>query len=47
MNPIKYSDLVKSDDSIQKLISELSELKSIYADVADLVKKGAIEISHH
>lgn len=44
MNPIKYSDLVKSDDSIQKLISELTELKSIYADVADLVKKGAIEI---
>lgn len=44
MNPIKYSDLVKSDDSIQKLITELSELKAMYSDVADLIKKGAVEV---
>lgn len=43
-NPIYYKDLVSPDDSIERLIKELNQLKSTYSDILDLVKKGAAEI---
>lgn len=43
-NPIYYKDLVSPDDSIERLIKELTDLKSTYGEVVDLVKKNAIEI---
>lgn len=43
-NPIYYKDLVSPDDSIERLIKELNQLKSTYSDILDLVKKGATEI---
>ena len=44
-NPIKYSDLVKPDDSIEKLISQLERLLTIYQDLTDEVKVNAAQIA--
>ena len=40
-NPIKYSDLVKPDDSIEKLIKQLDELNDSYMNFTENVKKNA------
>lgn len=40
-NPIKYSDLIVPDDSIEKLIAQLEELQSVYKGVADEVRAQA------
>ena len=40
-NPIKYSDLISPDDSIEKLIKQLEQLQSIYNGVAQSVKDNA------
>lgn len=43
-NPIKYSDLVKPDNSIARLIKELEELKLSYSDTLETVKAEAITV---
>ncbi len=40
-NPIKYSDLVQPDDSITKLIDQLSQLSEAYANTLADIKKQA------
>lgn len=40
-NPIKYSDLISPDDSIEKLITQLESLQETYKGVADSVKANA------
>lgn len=40
-NKIKYSDLIGPDDSIERLIKELTELKALYSEVHDIIKRGA------
>ena len=40
-NPIKYSDLITPDDSIEKLIGQLEQLTQVYSGVADSVKAKA------
>ena len=40
-NPIKYSDLVQPDDSIDKLIKQLDELNESYMNFTNNVKKNA------
>ena len=44
-NPIKYSDLIAPDDSIEKLIGQLETLLTAYNGVADAIKKRANELS--
>lgn len=39
--PIKYSDLILQDESIQNLINKLTELDQVYANLADDVKAKA------
>lgn len=41
MNPIKYSDLISPDDSINTLITQLEKLLEVYNGVAGAVKKNA------
>lgn len=43
-NPIKYSDLISPDDSISKLIDQLTQLQSTYTTMADTIKKQAEEL---
>lgn len=43
-NPIKYSDLIAPDNSIQKAVEQLTELNKIYASTLDLTKKEAIQV---
>ena len=40
-NPIKYSDLIAPDDSIEKLIGQLERLQETYTGVANSVKAQA------
>lgn len=40
-NPIKYSDLISPDDSIEKLIQQLQNLDEAYKGMADSVKAQA------
>lgn len=43
-NPLKYSDLIQKDDSIQQAISELEQLRQTYADTISTVSKDAIKV---
>lgn len=45
-NPIKYSDLIKPDNSINDLIDQLEELKGIYESALAKVKKEAEQLSN-
>lgn len=40
-NPIKYSDLISPDDSIEKLITQLEQLSSVYTGMAESIKSQA------
>lgn len=40
-NPIKYSDLIVPDDSIEKLIGQLETLQKTFTEVSESVKKEA------
>lgn len=42
---IKYSDIIQPDDSINRLIGELSSLNKTYATMADAIKKGASDMT--
>ena len=44
-NPIKYSDLISPDDSIEKLIGQLEELNKAYTGMADSVKSQAAGVA--
>ena len=44
-NPIKYSDLIAPDDSIEKLISQLENLNKVYQGVTDEVKANAAQMA--
>lgn len=43
--PIKYSDLVKPDNSIEELIKQLTELKDTYTDALASIKAEAIQLA--
>ena len=43
--PIKYSDLISPDNSIENLIAQLQQLNKVYNDMAEDVKKQASEIA--
>lgn len=43
-NPIKYSDLVKPDDSITKLIAQLDQLGDAYMNTLNNIKSEAITV---
>lgn len=43
-NPIKYSDLVKPDDSITKLIAQLDQLSDAYMNALQNIKSEAITV---
>lgn len=43
-NPIKYSDLVKPDDSITKLIAQLDQLNDAYMNTLQNIKSEAITV---
>lgn len=45
-NPIKYSDLIKPDNSINDLIDQLEELKGVYESALAKVKKEAEQLSN-
>lgn len=44
--PIKYSDLIRPDDSIEKAIQQLEELQKQYAAMAAEIKKQSAEIAN-
>lgn len=44
-NEIKYSDLIRPDDSIEKLISQLERLHKSFGAMVNSVKEGAREVS--
>ena len=44
-NPIKYSDLITPDDSIEKLIAQLEKVTEAYNGLAASVKSQAASIS--
>ena len=43
-NPISYSDLIKPDDSIEKLLKQLGELVITYQHLHDVVVKDAADM---
>lgn len=43
-NPLKYSDLIKPDDSIEKAISQLEKLNATYAATLENVRSEAIKL---
>jgi hypothetical protein len=43
-NPIKYSDLIKPDSSIDDLIKKLDELSDSYMNVYENIKKNALAV---
>lgn len=43
-NPIKYSDLVQPDGSIETAIKQLEELQQIYTSTQDAIARSAIKI---
>lgn len=44
-NPLKYSDLVQSDDSIEKLITQLNELRATYTRSLREIRQEAVQLS--
>ena len=44
-NPIRYSDLISPDDSIEKLITQLERLQTVYTDMASSVRSQAAGIA--
>ena len=44
-NPIKYSELIQPDDSIEKLIQQLTQANEIYSQMAQNIKAEAAQIS--
>lgn len=44
-NPIRYSDLISPDDSIQKLIEQLEKLNEVYASMSEGIKRQAEELA--
>ena len=44
-NPIKYSDLIVPDDSIEKLIGQLEHLQESYTGMADSIKAQAAGVA--
>lgn len=44
-NPIRYQDLIAPDDSIEKLILQLSQLNEAYTGMADSVKSQASQVA--
>ena len=44
-NPIKYSDLIKPDNSISDLIKQLEDLQKVYSDTAAKLKEQALQIT--
>lgn len=44
-NPIKYSDLIQPDDSIEKLVRQLDEANDAYNNMAQSIKARAVNIS--
>ena len=44
-NPIKYSDLIQPDDSIEKLIQQLTQANEIYSQMAQNIKSEAAQIA--
>ena len=44
-NPIKYSDLIKPDNSISDLIKQLETLQQVYADTAKKLREEALQVS--
>lgn len=44
-NPIKYSDLISPDDSIEKLIGQLEQLNEAYTGMANSVKTQAAQVA--
>jgi len=44
-NPIKYSDLVKEDGSIEKLIQQLEQLRTIYSSTLRDINREAIQLA--
>ena len=44
-NPIRYQDLIAPDDSIEKLIGQLTQLNEAYTGMADSVKAQAAEVA--
>jgi len=45
-NPIRYSDLIEADDSIQKAIKELTDLKAIYEEMVKTIQSHATEVKN-
>lgn len=45
MNPIRYQDLISPDDSIEKLISQLTTLNEAYTGMADSIKAQAAGVA--
>lgn len=43
-NPLKYSDLIKPDDSIEKAISQLEKLNATYSATLENVRSEAIKL---
>lgn len=43
-NPLKYSDLIRPDDSIEKAISQLEKLNATYATTLENVRNEAIKL---
>lgn len=43
-NPLKYSDLIQPDDSIEKAISQLEKLNATYATTLENVRSEAIKL---
>ena len=44
-NPIKYSDLISPDDSIEKLIGQLEQLNEAYTSMSTSIKTQAAQVS--
>lgn len=44
-NPIKYSDLIQPDDSIDKLVKQLDEANEAYNNLAGSIRAQAVSIS--
>lgn len=43
-NPIKYSDLIAPDNSIEKLIQQLTQLQATYTQTAETIKSEALQV---
>lgn len=44
-NPIKYSDLISPDDSITKLIAQLTELRDVYVNALKEIREQAQQLA--